>query len=293
MAGQADLGPLGVGGHDEGRVDGRAVAGQPAGAEPQILAVLHDERADDDDLAHEGAGRRDDPHVVARAVSRQVLERLGGPRPLRVLGRVRGALHLDLDGVVVSLTAPGVPLMPNGVAVDRLPGCPVVCWDPAAPPVWDAAVAPLEGGPEALARLAAWLLAEVRPPGVALADAPRLLVGRGPGLTPEGDDVLAGAAAGVRALGPAAGLGADEVDRLARSLCPPDVRRRTGALAATLLEMAAREGTAPEPAHRVIAPGDRPAALADLRRLGSSTGGAIAAGIALAAGFLTTSTPRG
>lgn len=291
MAGQADLGALGVADHDEGRADGRAVAREPARAQAQILAVLDDEGAGDDGLAYMGSGRGDDPEVVARAVSRQVLYRLGGPRALRIVGRVRGALHLDLDGFVVSLTAPGVPLMPNGVALGRLPRRPAVRWDPSAPPAWDAVVAPLPGGPGALARLAGWLLAEVRPPDVALPDAAALLVGRGPGLTPEGDDVLAGAAAAVRALGPAAGMDAAAVDRLARSLCPPDVRARTGALSATLLELAAHEGTAPEPAHRLIAPGDRPAALADLRRLGASTGGAIAAGVALAAGFLTASTP--
>lgn len=195
--------------------------------------------------------------------------------------------------MVISLTAPGVPLMPNGVAVARLTPLPCVRWDPAAPPEWDAAVAPLTGGAPALAALAGWLLAEVRPPDVPLAEAAARLVGRGPGLTPEGDDVLAGAAAGLRALGPAAGLEPGPLDRLARSLCPPDVRRRTGALAATLLEMAAAEGAAPEPVHRLIAPGDRAAALADLRRLGASTGDAIAAGVALAARFLTASTPRG
>ncbi len=47
-------------------------------------------------------------------------------------------------------------------------------------------------------------------------------------------------------------------------------------------------GAAPEPVRRLLAPaGDREAALADLRRLGASTGSAIAAGIALAARHLT------
>lgn len=293
VTGQADLGPLGVADHHEGRVDGPAVAGEPAGPEPQILAVLHNEGAGGDGLAHGGPGRRDDPHVAARAVSRQVAVRLAGPRSLPVLGAARGVVHLDLDGFVVSLTGPGVPLMPNGVALGRLPALPVVRWDPADPPLWDPVVAPLRGGPAALADLAGWLDRRVEVPGVALADAPARLVGRGPGLTPEGDDVLAGAAIGLRALGPAAGMAADEVERRSRALCPPDVRARTGALSATLLELAAREGAAPEPAHRLVAPGDRAAALADLRRLGSSTGGAIAAGIALAARLLTESTTTG
>ncbi len=227
-------------------------------------------------------------------MSREVAVRLDGPRRLRVVGVARGAVHLDLDGFVVSLTAPGVPWLPNGVALGRLPPAPIVRWDPADPPSWDPVVPPLAGGPDAFAEFAAWLRARVTAPDVPLAAAAAgRLVGRGPGLTPEGDDVLAGAAAGLRALAPAAGLGAAEADRLARSLCPPDVRERTGALSATLLALAATRGTAPEPVHRMVAPGDRDAALADLRRLGSSTGGAVATGVALAARYLETVTPGG
>ena len=97
--------------------------------------------------------------------------------------------------------------------------------------------------------------------------------------------MLAGAALGVRALGPAAGLDAAAVDALAGALCPADVGARTTALSATLLRLAAA-GAAPEPVHRLLAPGDRATALADLRRLGASTGAAIASGIALAARHL-------
>ena len=71
------------------------------------------------------------------------------------------------------------------------------------------------------------------------------------------------------------------------ALVPPGVRRRTGALSATLLGLAAA-GAAPEPVHRLIAGPEagREAALADLSRLGASTGRAIAAGVALAARHL-------
>lgn len=190
----------------------------------------------------------------------------------------------------MTLTGPGVPWMPNGVACDRLPPAPVVAWDPAAPPLWDPAPPPLAGGRAALEGLAAWLVPRAAPPPLTLREAPARLLGRGPGLTPEGDDVLAGAAAGLHALGPAAGLAPAAAARLAAALCPPDARARTGALAATLLELAAGRGAAPEPVHRLLGPGDREAALADLRRLGSSTGAAIAAGIALAARHLVGST---
>jgi hypothetical protein len=214
-----------------------------------------------------------------------VLRRLHGPRRLRVLGTARGALHLDLDGFVVTVSGRGVPIMPNAVAT-RAAGAPTaVAWDPAAPPAWDPAVPAMAGGPADVGRLAGWLSARVDVPDLPLAEAAARLLGRGPGLTPEGDDVLAGAAVGLRALGPAAGATAGEIDALVGALVPPDLRGRTAALSATLLRLAA-EGAAPEPVHRLLGPGDRGAALADLRRLGASTGAAIAAGIALAARYL-------
>lgn len=269
---------------------GAPVAGEPAGAQPQILAVLHDEGAGRDGLAHPGPRLGDDPHVAARAVSGEVARRLTAPRALPVLAAVRGAVHLDLGGgFVVTLTGPGVPWMPNGVALGRLPARPSVAWDAAAPPLWDPVVAPLAGGRPALAELTGWLLARSRPPDLSLGAAPGRLIGRGPGLTPEGDDVLCGAAVALRALGPAAGLAPHEAARRAAALCPPDARARTGALSATLLELAAA-GAAPEPVHRLLVPAHREAALADLGRLGASTGRALVQGIALAARCLTRST---
>lgn len=231
----------------------------------------------------------------AVAVSAQVLARLGATRRLPVVGVARGALHVALDDVVVSLTAPGVPWMPNGIALDRLPARPpAVTWDPAAPPLWDPVVRPIDGRPSDVAALASWLGERVAaPPPVDLAAGAGCLIGRGPGLTPEGDDVLAGAAVGLRALAPAAGMPGARADRLARGLFPERLRGRTTALSATLLALAADAGAAPEPVHRLLGRGDRESALADLRRLGASTGAAIAAGIVLAARFLTGGTHPG
>lgn len=219
-----------------------------------------------------------------------MLERLTGPRALRVVGRGRGALHLDLDGFVVTLSGPGVPRMANAIAVPVVRAPMGVGWDAARPPAWSPFLAPLPGGRAEVAALARRLAARVG--DGALGDpwtAADRLLGRGPGLTPEGDDVLAGAALAVRALGPAAGL--DEGDRAALidALCPEDARLGTGSLSATLLELAARGG-APEPVHRLLAGRDREAALADLLRLGGTTGGAIAAGIAAAARYLLDTT---
>ena len=231
-------------------------------------------------VAPPGAGRSS--MVPARAVSSAVLRVLHGNRRAAPVGAGRGAVHLDLAGFIVTVTGPGVPWMPNGIVVDRLDERPCVGWDPVAPPVWDPVPTPVVGGPEQVAALGRWLSARVDIPEITLDGAPTALLGRGRGLTPEGDDILAGAAVGLRALGPAAGLTSDTVDGMARALCPVDVRARTGSLSATLLELAA-VGAAPEPVTRLLADEDREGALSDLRRLGASTGAAIAAGIGLAA----------
>lgn len=271
------------------------MAREPAGAKTQVLAALDDEGAGLDGLAHARAGGGAEPFVVpARAVSAAVLARLDRPRRLRVLGSARGALHLDLDGFVVTVAAHGVPMMANAISAGRGEPPAAVSWDPAAPPAWDPVVRPPAWGPADVAGLAGWLTARVPVPDLSLARAADRLVGRGPGLTPEGDDVLAGAAAAVRALGPAAGVPPERRDDLVAGLVPPDVAARTGALSATLLGLAAT-GAAPEPVHRLLAadaPAVRAAALADLSRLGASTGRAIAAGVALAARGLTIADDR-
>ncbi len=185
----------------------------------------------------------------------------------------------------MTIAAHGVPMMANGVAAGRREAARAVAWDPAAPPAWDPVPRPPAWDPAAVAGLATWLAARVAVPEVPLDAAAERLLGRGPGLTPEGDDVLAGAAAGLRALGPAAGADPARVNAAVAALVPPETAARTGALSATLLALAAAGG-APEPAHRLLADGpprERERALADLARLGASTGRAIAAGIALAA----------
>ena len=225
----------------------------------------------------------------ADAVSTAVLELLDGPRTLRVRGGGRGALHLDLDGVVVTVAAPGVPRMPNAITADAPDPPFAVAWDPEHPPAWDPVVAPLAGGRAEVRALEAWLGQRVSARAIDLPGAGERLLGRGPGLTPEGDDLLGGAAVAVRALGPAAGLAPEAIERLVSALCPADAGSRTGALSATLLALAAR-GAAPEPVHRLLGGPDPEAALADLRRLGASTGAAIAEGIRLAAGYLVETT---
>jgi hypothetical protein len=113
----------------------------------------------------------------------------------------------------------------------------------------------------------------------------RELLGRGPGLTPEGDDLLAAVAGTVAVLGPATGMGRSFLRRALAGLVDP-APERTTTLSATLLELAAR-GLLAEPAGRLLdlSPAGElawPAALARLRRLGHGSGRAYATGIAAA-----------
>jgi Protein of unknown function (DUF2877) len=150
--------------------------------------------------------------------------------------------YLDLDGFIVVVSQTG-PLLPNGVA---LTGTGV--WDPTL-------------------RISAPAL-EPHDDERSLEAIGAELIGRGPGLTPEGDDFVAGMA-GVLA---AAGRGDDVA-----ALLGDDLRRRTTALSATLLELAA-QGMGPEPLQAVLA-GDADA-LPRLLSLGHTSGRAYARGAA-------------
>jgi hypothetical protein len=127
------------------------------------------------------------------------------------------------------------------------------------------------------------------------AAAARALLGRGPGLTPEGDDLLAAVAGTLAVLGPAIGPpGSAEGppdppwNRLLAALRP--LPGRTTALSATLLALAL-DRRLPEPAGRLLdlsPAGEQawPAALTRLERLGHGSGRAYAAGIAATASLL-------
>jgi hypothetical protein len=120
------------------------------------------------------------------------------------------------------------------------------------------------------------------------AEAAEALSGRGPGLTPEGDDLLAAVAGTLVVLGPVVGLGAEVLEGLAGALVGG--RGRTTALAGTLLELAGR-GLVMEPAGRLLelsAAGERgwPSALRRLERVGHGSGRAYALGIGAAAWML-------
>jgi hypothetical protein len=163
------------------------------------------------------------------------------------------------DGFVTVAVGPNGPLLPNGVRLTGPVSAGLVAVDGAH--VWDPTLtlaASIAVGPdEALVdRDAAAIGAE--------------LIGRGPGLTPEGDDVVAGMA-GVLAA-------ASRHDEVA-ALLGTDLRRRTTALSATLLELAAR-GMGPEPLQAVLA--GRAGALERLLAMGHTSGRAYARGAATA-----------
>ena len=176
--------------------------------------------------------------ALSHATSTELTTLLLGPR---LRGSAATPHHLLFDGYVVSLTAPGAPRMPNGIetslearvgqhatvggGVLKVGGHvlePGPGWDPRPSFIPLHCLAP---GPEPQAELYA---------------------GRGTGLTPAGDDLLAGYVAGLVLLH-------GEAKRAAR--IAKEAAGRTVPLSATLLRHAAR-GEVPEPVHVLLASGD-------------------------------------
>jgi Protein of unknown function (DUF2877) len=123
--------------------------------------------------------------------------------------------------------------------------------------------------------------------------AARVLLGRGPGLTPEGDDLVAAVAGTLAVVGPVTGVDGAVRDTLLAALVPRS--GRTTALSATLLALASERRLA-EPAGRLLdlgAGGEAawPGALSRLERLGHGSGRAYAAGIAATASLLAAGAP--
>jgi hypothetical protein len=123
--------------------------------------------------------------------------------------------------------------------------------------------------------------------------AARALLGRGPGLTPEGDDLVAAVAGTLAVVGPVTGMDGTVRDTLLGALVPGP--GRTTALSATLLALASERRLA-EPAGRLLDLGPDgeaawPGALMRLGRLGHGSGRAYAAGIAATASLLAAGAP--
>lgn len=182
-------------------------------------------------------------------------------------GTVLSRQHLQFGDYVVSLTPPGTPRMPNGIAcaIHARAQSRVAIGDGQL--VVDAAV--IHPGPE-------WNPVPTFERGLVLPPGPTpsvaALAGFGPGLTPAGDDVLAGYVSGLVLL--------HRKYRLASRIAE-DAAVRTNSLSATLLRHAAL-GEVPEPVHILLATGNaRP-----LLSFGHSSGqawlrGLVSAGYAL------------
>jgi hypothetical protein len=171
-----------------------------------------------------------------------------------------GDVTVDLAGATVWRGAlPAAEALSAGTALDVLAGAPPSALaDPAFRPRLTTAIGHLDRGD--------------------LAGVVDALAGLGPGLTPAGDDALAGILLVTRArLGPTA----------EPSLVEHAARARTNDIAAAFLAWAAR-GQSIEPVHRfLLASAGREkasatAALADLLRFGHSSGADLALGLALA-----------
>jgi len=183
--------------------------------------------------------------VIAHTVAAPV-----AGRRLRVTHVSRHAGYADTRGLVVVVVGPGGPLLPNGVVLTGPPETGRVVLDGAT--IWEPTLR--LRGDESLTAPGDAPFADALDDPERMADIARGLIGRGVGLTPEGDDAVAATAAILAAAG-------------RRLPLPDDLRTRTTALSATLLELAA-QGMIAEPFHAVL----NGAPLERLTRLGHTTG---------------------
>ena len=268
--------------------------------------------------------------LSAASIGSPVLEAVGIGDIGVVLGAGSSAAYVGFGKFVVAVTAPGVPMMANGISLvsarpdcirpgaravrlssgfqigDAFVDCAHASRGTSTIPINGRAAAggvaqrALDllhwGGPSIneRGRLAVGALGEAlmrRDP----ADVPHSvnrLLGLGPGLTPEGDDLLAGCAAAIFAFGRPTGLGMADRDRWLTELCPPDARARTTALSVTLLELAC-SGHVADPLSVLLDLGSGPdrcrRAARALEATGHSTGRAWMTGCGVAATGLASS----
>jgi uncharacterized protein DUF2877 len=195
------------------------------------------------------------------------------------LGSGSGAAYVDFGGFVVAITSARAPLLPNeislagarlppfptGASVSHEPGCieaAGVVIDLRRARTWDPTVATNgERSADDVSTRCAAVLGAGDPIGLpgsdelvaaigrrdirGVAAAVDSLVGRGGGLTPQGDDVIVGAATALGAFAKPARMAELLRREMLAALCRPDRRRRTTSLSATLIELAASGRGAP------------------------------------------------
>lgn len=258
--------------------------------------------------------------LATAAASRAISPIVEGPTARgELLGTTsRGAWLLVRDHVIV-VSKPGQTHLPNGVTVGGLDWplsqlerdsavgdgtvrigeshVSVVRW-------WDPKPSLHQVAPEVLAT-SALVASELLPcsgydplefalrdgDNFAIRDSLLDLVGHGPGLTPEGDDVLMGVLAGLRLLGPAVGATwAEDLLHHIESILVVVAPFRTTSLSATLLRHAAAgEVAAPvaEFLQALTGRNELADALDRLRVMGATSGMATACGVLVAARVLT------
>lgn len=242
----------------------------------------------------------------------------GRQRPARLAGLVRGALYLDLADRpdVIAIVASDATRLPNALAVPvptaghpfrgLTPRCPVTVGDGRVSAgalritiagTWDPRPSiGVPGRSELADRLIGLrgVIADSRASGITFPDRlleaclrqdtgrarPEIasLIGRGPGLTPSGDDLLAGFLAALRLLG-GDGTFADDCAAGIAMLAPS----RTTALSAALLRLATSGQVCGEVAGllRALAGGWPPlgAAVARLSAVGHTSGADLVRGV--------------
>jgi hypothetical protein len=256
--------------------------------------------------------RRDVGTAVASVAIRGLLA--GAPRPGRVLGTSTHGWWYAIDDTVVVVTDDRVVRLPNAVVVRPDPAAVAGVSRPgeeswlggggvATPDIewrivrwFDPRVAAIDADPNVVAglvRSAAELVpgVDVGPLAAALrtgdglrfVDEAGQMIGRGEGLTPEGDDILTGVVAGYRhccaSLGDAAG--ASMLERLRRPILSA-ARRSTTSLSVTLLghafdgEVAAPVGSL---LRALTGRGSVPVAIDATLAVGHRSGPALAGGV--------------
>ncbi|MEA1902292.1 MAG: DUF2877 domain-containing protein [Actinomycetota bacterium] len=253
---------------------------------------------------------------VTAAASLGISTRLEGPPETGVcLGESSELSWVQVGGHILVLSGPSSTRLPNGVTLSRpsrrLPHegdrcvvgegqidtgavrIKVIRWWDSRPSLSPVTPHVLEATAETAHTLLGCESYDALAPALGSSDpvtiqrAMRPLLGRGEGLTPEGDDVLVGVLAGLRLLGPA--LGASSAKALLDSIAPIillDAPLHTTSLSASLL----RHATAGEVAGPVASllraltgRGDLETAVTEVAAMGATSGTATACGVLLAA----------
>lgn len=270
---------------------------------------------------------RSPPGALLAAVASRAIQHLvdGVARRGTVLGASTHVAWLGFGGHVLVVGSPDAIRFPNGILLARREpligfragdecrigdgrveigetGAAVVRWWDPRPELPDVTRSDLGSRSEAARRL----FLDIDDGGLtaatqewdpsAVRHAAYALLGRGEGLTPEGDDLLVGFLAALRLLGPAVGdAGARDMLGSIAPIIATEARGRTTALSAALLNHAVAGEVALPVADflRAIAgSGDLQEVCRGMRAMGNTTGHAVANGVMIVADLLARGSRR-